>query len=520
MVTVLIPTSGTGSRLGDTTNFTNKSLVKIGDVYAITRILRLYPSSTEFIITLGHFGTHVKQYIQLAHPDLQIRFVEVDNYKGEGSSLGYSMLHAKDLLQKPFYFHCCDTILLEEVPFVTKNCLFGSLSQNADSYATIQCEGSRSINLFRKGEGHSSLCYIGLAYIDDWKIFWEILQGIYESNPNDSSLSDVYAIQRMIRDGTEFDCKELNGWYDTGNPQAIALAKKVFPCKYHVLEKPDESLCFLETSVIKFFADSTICKKRVERGHLLYPFGPKILEASDHFFNMEKISGIPLGDSLECSEVSHLLEWAWNALWKRQVRNASYKNQCREFYKTKTVKRLQSLHLSSEEKSIVNGLHTGSWKDLVDQIDMNLLETDIFSYFHGDFILDNILKVSDGYKLVDWRQDFDGNLEYGDMAYDLAKLRHNLYFHHANILANLYTVEYDKDTVYIDIKCNFVLLQHEKSIEEFCLRKGISFLKIKILTSLIWLNMAPLYTGKLSEFLFYFGKFTLASTLRTSISIL
>ena len=38
--------------------------------------------------------------------------------------------------------------------------------------------------------------------------------------------------------------------------------------------------------------------------------------------------------------------------------------------------------------------------------------------------------------------------------------------------------------------------------------------KINILVALIWLNMSPLYEGKLSEFLFYFGKFHLYLTLQ------
>ena len=46
--------------------------------------------------------------------------------------------------------------------------------------------------------------------------------------------------------------------------------------------------------------------------------------------------------------------------------------------------------------------------------------------FHGDFILDNIIKTKNGYSLLDWRQDFSGLLRAGDMYYDLAKLNHNL----------------------------------------------------------------------------------------------
>ena len=61
---VLITTSGLGSRLGNVTQFTNKSLVSIGDKPVISHIIESYNSKTEFIITLGHYGDQVKQFLK------------------------------------------------------------------------------------------------------------------------------------------------------------------------------------------------------------------------------------------------------------------------------------------------------------------------------------------------------------------------------------------------------------------------------------------------------------------------
>ena len=43
---VLITTSGIGSRLGNLTNFTNKSLVRIGEKPAISHVIEHYPLNT------------------------------------------------------------------------------------------------------------------------------------------------------------------------------------------------------------------------------------------------------------------------------------------------------------------------------------------------------------------------------------------------------------------------------------------------------------------------------------------
>ena len=98
--TVIITTSGTGSRLNNLTKYTNKSLINIGDKYAICYIIENYEINTEFIITLGHHGKLVKDFLLLSYPNHNFTFITIDKYEGNGSSLGYSLLQAKTFLQK------------------------------------------------------------------------------------------------------------------------------------------------------------------------------------------------------------------------------------------------------------------------------------------------------------------------------------------------------------------------------------------------------------------------------------
>ena len=151
---VLLTTSGLGSRLGNLTKFTNKSLVRIGDKAVISHIIESYPQDVEFVVTLGHYGSHVRQYLTLAHSDRKIQFIEIDNYVGEGSSLLYSISLCEEYLQTPFVFHACDTILpknyIAEVNF-SSNWSIGGSGENSQSYRTINALNEKIASINEKG---------------------------------------------------------------------------------------------------------------------------------------------------------------------------------------------------------------------------------------------------------------------------------------------------------------------------------------------------------------------------------
>ena len=73
----------------------------------------------------------------------------------------------------------------------------------------------------------------------------------------------------------------------------------------------------------------------------------------------------------------------------------------------------------------------------------------------------------------------------------------------------LYDIVYNNDNIHIDLKCNYFLIQQLSYFDKFINENNFNLNKIKIITSIIWINMSPLYNGKLSEFLFYFGKYNL-----------
>jgi NDP-sugar pyrophosphorylase family protein len=519
MKTVLITTSGTGDRLGTFTKYTNKSLVNVGDKYAICHIIENYDVDTEFIITIGYFGNIVKDFLLLAYPKHNFIFIEIDNYVGPGSSLGYSLLKAAPNLQKPFIFHCCDAIITNPIQFdETQNTLCVVKYDSSEQYTNILVAGDYIKEINPKQFPKYDYIYTGISFIYNYCSFWENLQEIYNSDRLNSSLSDVDSIRQMLKKH-EFKYIVLDKWYDTGNKQSYANLQNYFKSSYDILVKSNESLCFFDNIVIKFINDIGINKKRFERGKILGNLTPKLLNHSDNFIVMEKIEGIVLSKYYKQGEIYRLLNWAKENLWINEQKSDIFKKECYDFYIKKTNTRIKSLNYLDSEINIINGINTGSISELMNKVEQyDKLFTDIFYNFHGDFILDNIIKTRDSYKLIDWRHEFGSLITHGDIYYDLAKLRHNIIFNHENILNKLYEIKYisidncDKknDTIEIDLKCNYFFMQQLDEFDRFILENNYDLRKIKVLMSVIWLNMSPLYENELSQFLFYFGKYNLS----------
>ena len=242
---VLITTSGIGSRLGEITNFTNKSLVRVGDKPVISHIIESYPANTKFVITLGHFGTHVKQFLLLAYPDKNFEFVDVDKFVGRGSSLGYSILQAESLLRCPFIFHATDTILPDFTPAFKENFCVGSHKEDSSQYSSLNVDGGFVRKINSKGELRFDYGYVGVCGISDYELFWDELRQLYLENPTNSDLFEGVVINKMLPK-TPFKFLQSQKWFDTGNTRELLKAQSHFKTGLQVLEKKNESVYLFE----------------------------------------------------------------------------------------------------------------------------------------------------------------------------------------------------------------------------------------------------------------------------------
>ena len=512
---VLITTSGIGSRLGNLTDYTNKSLIPIGDKLAISYIVECYPKEVIFVVTLGHFGDHVRQFLSIAYPNRQFEFVEVSPYVGARSSLAFSMLQAKKNLQLPFIYHACDTLILKEkIPTPNSNWVAGFKNNDATNYASYDTSGSFIQRFHEKGMTSFDLLHIGLVGVNDYLSFWEELELILADNPSNNSINDVSVIQGLINKGKNFASIEVDNWIDIGNSNSLINAREMIGSKRTVLEKSKESVSFVENSVIKFFTDSETVNSRVNRATYLGELIPKIESYTNNFYRYRYEQG-SLASNLNNPQIfTELLDWAQENLWieNPKYNRADFDKVCEGFYLKKTQERINQF-LSSrsirDKPSIINGLDVPSIQKLLEAAKEILLSDCKETGFHGDFILDNILVNDHTFKLIDWRQNFGASVQYGDIYYDISKLNHSLYVNHEIVNKGLFSIEEKNDQVECGILRKDVHTIMEKNLEFFAAARNLSLLKIRTLTAIIWINMSPLHHHPFDKFLYYYGKLNL-----------
>jgi NDP-sugar pyrophosphorylase family protein len=519
---ILITTSGVGQRLGELTKYTNKSLVRVGKKPAISYIIESYPRDIPIVITLGYYGNLVKEFLSLAYPDRRIEYVEVDKYEGDGSSLGYSLLCAKNNLQCPFIYHACDTITDDKIPEPDHNWVGGYRGEESSQYATLNVSNKQLTAINKKGAMNYDYIHIGLVGIFNYANFWKLLEEIYSDNPNNFELNDCEVISGMLNRDEKFFLHEISSWLDIGNISSLESARKNVKDHFDNLEKIDESIFMFKDFVVKFFHNQDVIKKRVERAKRLKGLVPEIQGSTKNFYKYEYAEGELLSRVITPSNFLSFLHWAQEKLWIKKEAHSKeeFKKICFDFYHNKTkerVKKFLDLDLVKKQKQLfINDEKIPSVEDMLEQIDFDwLTECDQYN-FHGDFILDNIIKTKDGYVLLDWRQDFGGQIEAGDMYYDLAKLNHNLTVNHDIINSNLFTIDVGDTNVRCDILRNNILIECQEVLHKFILDNNYDLKKVKLLSSIIWLNMSPLHHYPFNKFLFYFGKLNLWKTLKKS----
>jgi len=510
---VFIPTVGTGSRLGLLTKNLNKSLVTIGNKPVISHIIDIYPPSTEFVIALGFDGKKVKDFLNICYPKKKFYFIKINNFDGIGSGLRHTLIKCEKKLQTPFIFHACDSIISGVIPKLNKNWIGTSRIVKSDQYRSIEFKNKKVI-FHEKNikKNNNFLTYIGVCGIYDYKIFWENLK------KEKKNIGEISGLKGLVKNQKEILIKRFE-WHDTGNILSLNNVRKINKLKsVNVLEKEFESIWFIDNKVIKYHQEKNFIKNRVLRQKILKKYTPQIIRWKDNFYLYKKKKGEIISKRINKKIFQNLLKYLINFWFKNKI-NISKKKILKDslsFYKKKTYARANLFlkkNPNTDNIKYVNNIETKKIKKLLEKINWNYICNGIPCNFHGDLHFENILYTKNKkFILLDWRQDFNNSLVYGDLYYDLAKIMHGLVISHHKVLNEQYSIKMlNKNS----IKINFSISQKYKELLIFYInwikKNNYDLEKINVLTALIFLNIAPLHAKNYSIYLFHLSKLLLSN---------
>lgn len=520
---VLIPSAGLGTRLGSLSKNLNKALVAINNKPAISYVIEKFPPDVEIVIALGYKGNLVRNYVDMAHSDRKIQYVEISPFEGPGSGLGFTILQCKKFLQCPFVFCPNDTIVIEDIPPPSKNWAAYAEIENNEHYRALKInELNQVTKVCEKDDKYSQdqKPYTGILGIKDYEKFWKYMHTgrTYGS----IRLGESYALRKFIENGIAVEGKSLT-WFDTGNPERLKKTREAMASENtpEILEKSNESIWFVGDRVIKYNADKNFISERVERSKMLEGLVPPILACNDNMYTYRFVDGTIISQSNTDVIFKNLLSYL-DELWipkeLTELETRGFKQICEKFYKEKTHKRVKlyfDKFSQSDKHEIINGQSIESLENLLQKIDWNWLSDGHPVRIHGDLHFENIVLAETGqFYLIDWRQNFGTLKEYGDLYYDLAKLLHGLIVSHELINKEHFTIDQKNDIIKFDLYRRYSLVQNERDFLCYLKDNKLDIRKVRMLTALIFLNIAALHHEPYNKLLFYLGKYELHNLLK------
>lgn len=437
MTTFVVLAAGRGSRLGRIGDELPKALLPLDGRAALSHQFELAPPGAMLVVVTGYRADQVEEYVRLAHPDLDVTLVREERW---GRGPGASLLEARDVVgDDDVVFVACDTIW-ERDPTLWD----GDESWVAVAPIPAGTPAARWCRVVPDASGDfvariddktpdvepGSLCWTAFARVtrESLPIFWRALE---DADARAGEIQFSSGLDAVLASGEPLGVRRV-GWLDVGDEQAYRAAL-VARAGYDPL-KPDQVTYVLpdQGRVVKWHVDTQKLRWRVERAKQLGDVvGRPVEPIGMTMIGYEFVEGITLYDVSATSARRGLLDWWERHLWSTRTsyvdRPRSWREHTTRFYRDKTFSRVMSLDPTLRSVAL----------DAVTRVDWDaLVEGCVPGTFHGDLTYANVVLRADAqepwFTGIDWREDFDGEVTWGDLRYDLGKLLSGTVFHWEN----------------------------------------------------------------------------------------
>jgi dTDP-glucose pyrophosphorylase len=469
---------------------------------------------SRFVFVVGINKELLIDYVSTVYGSrAEISFVEPDKIEG----LAYSIYAAHNAAtSKDVLVILGDTIFRYNIDLSSSFALYSAVPDTG-RWCTIERNDGIITKYHDKknipGEKFDAL--IGVYYFTDREFFFSCTKDVIEKGirMNDgfqiSSVMELYSRKHQIK------AIEAAEWHDCGSIDNFYRTRKelISVRKFNSLKFNYDFNTITKESRNEEFVNEVLWY--VSLPPKLKAFVPAIIEYSTDytkpFITMEYCGHTTLAELYMYYDIKpDIWKWIFSRLFGLVGLFGQYNAEMRpsdfmEMYIIKTDKRLRDMEvmipgLLTQKTIKVNGkllYNYSALREKIEKFSMKLFMPKDIQIIHGDFNFSNILyDINSGsIKLVDPRGSF-GKMPsiYGDIKYDLAKLRHSLSGYEF-IINDIFTVESKDDMTEI----NYTIYKNKNHKEiadlfDAMLFERYDIQQIKFIEGLLFLSMTPLHS--------------------------
>ena len=443
----IILAGGRATRLGPLTAQMNKALVSVGQRPIISYQLEAFRSRgirNVIIVTSPDSTTQVRDVIERSHGGLgmNIRFVEQYEALGPGNALQRAMTDPQLLETRGgVVVAMADTFFeAEHLDVDTPNWVGVSDAPSLRHWCYYDSQNS----YWREGETHEDHVAIGLYHFDDLVQLKRVTSYTLQA-------AGEIPMAPILNGYGELALRYIPSWLDVGDVKALASARrKRFLSRSFNNLRLDDLGRLTKVGTNQDFTDEITMLGCGEPSlwPTVYESGPNhvVMEYLDMPSLAELYLYWPGRPDMWAYIIEDLVERLRENLWCCPPEiMTDIERRCVMMYITKMIKRFMAWDhpIKKHECLTVNGQTLLAGRKLLDKLSVYIEETVIPTWksgtIHGDLNMSNVLySLGTGtFKLIDPRGRWGGVGPYGDVRYELAKLRYSYADHFCSITHGL-----------------------------------------------------------------------------------
>ena len=546
----IIPAAGRGQRMLSMTDNCPKSMLPVGNKPLISYHLDklIEKNINDVYIVVGYKKEVLINYVTMMYSNkLNVRFVEQKELLGLGHALKTAVDEINENEFDSLFIMLGDIIVQDDSIFsmIESNTSFVAYKEVTDysRWCLLEMDNDNIITGFLDKpdeEPDEKNAVIGIYYFNNFNIFKLALNNIIEKNiriKNEFQISSAM-LEYIYQYNQQLIGLKCIEWFDFGEIETYNESKKHFNITRYF-----NNIKYANNSIIKTSSNYNKIQKEIlwymALPNSLLTYAPRLLNYSlidsNVYYELEYTNGSSLQELfiynyLSCEDWSKILKLIDDVICKFKFVSDRHDSNLYEFlnknYHDRHSKILsqhnyilkQAIDDTDEYVSINDKLYR-TYSQLTQYIEYKLksFNNDTSKYsliIHGDLVFSNILYEigNNQIKLIDPRGDFNGDIIYGDIRYDIAKLCQCIIGKYDYIVNDLVDLTFDTEDVY-KFKFKYSIYNFNESCDitplfiKMVEKYDCKLSDILFITAIQFFTMIPLHADDMNHQIMMYLKF-------------